>query len=277
MKSTDRIIVGCLTLLGLGFVSNTLACTTDGWDVVVGETVPADPADTLAVGSPFGTPNAGIWRFEEECGASFTDTGYVQDDTVSHPRLRARFYVLPALTGAGGTVTIFKSFITISWDDSGAFIFDTQGQGGGDTTSLPATAGWNVIEIDHNTDADTLDIIVNEGRAQEATASIDGGAGPQTIDSVQLGLPDGLGGFTGGSVNVDSYVSQATLPIGPAGKVGDANGDGVCNAGDTLTVQLEILQIALAGGTPDCNFTGGGLNAGDTLCGQLVILGGGCP
>ena len=84
-----------------------------------------------------------------------------------------------------------------------------------------------------------------------------------TVEAVQLGAPNGMGGLTG-EITFDAYEAHRTTNVG-ALLAGDANDDGNVNSGDTVGIINENLGDILAQGQPDCNGDGN-VNSGDTVC-----------
>lgn len=258
--------------IGFTLTGTALACSTDGWNSTSGAVV---------VGQPFGATGGdsnGIARVEEFCAMRATDTGYVQTNTPSHSEASNRFYVWPNLTGAGNTPLLIGfsaengtgELFRIGFDGNN-FTFATTGGG---NMSVAAPAGWSLIEYYWDSNEDMFSFWVNADATTDVpTGVIDGGAGPATLESVRLGLPNGLGGFTGGGANFDSFEMHNTTAIGPL-LIGDANADASVNVFDYFAVQSEIGGIALGAGQPDCNLDGS-VNVFDYFCIQIVIGGGG--
>lgn len=265
-KNARAVLASVLT--GFTLSGGALACTTDGWDVTF------DAGTNLAVGSP--TPE-GIWRFEELCGLRMTGEGYVADNSPSHTRVRARFEFNRAeLTGAGDA-NIYEAYNADTGVARGAPVelfhigfdganisFDTTGAGGGAMTSTAAAAGWNTVEFDWNSEADTFTFWVNaDATTDPATGMIDAGTGVQTLESARLGLPNGLGGL-GGAAYFDSYEAHNTTPVGLLLNC-DADYDGAVNVNDIVEIVDEIFAVGLAPGTPDCDRSGGAINVNDVV------------
>ncbi len=262
MRNMDRVIFGCLLVAGLAVGSSAMACTTDGW------------LGGASGGTQVGSPTT-ISRVSELCALKLAATGHVQDNNPAHTRMIARFYVWPQLSGTGtadvfvaydneaGTGPLFK----VSFDGTN-FIFDATDAGGG-SGSAAAVSGWNLVEVDYNSDSNTFSYWLNsDATSDSADGSFASGAG--TVQAVQLGLPNGLGGLTG-SASFDSYESHSTTPVGPL-LIGDANADDTVNIFDYSAVQQDILGN-LQMGQPDCNLDGS-VNIFDYSCIQQVILGG---
>ena len=91
-----------------------------------------------------------------------------------------------------------------------------------------------------------------------------------TVEAVQLGAPNGMGGFTG-EITFDAYEAYRTTNVG-ALLAGDANDDGNVNSWDTAGIINENLGVILAQGQPDCNGDGN-VNSGDTVCIIIKWLG----
>ncbi|MEJ8566606.1 dockerin type I domain-containing protein [Elongatibacter sediminis] len=206
---------------------------------------------------------------------SLDNTGHVQDNSPSHSAMIARFYVLPQLTGSGDA-DIFVAYsneapsgvlFDISFDGTN-FNFDAGGAGGA-SASAAAVTGWNLIEVKFNSGGNFEYWVNVDATTDPATGSFSSGSG--TIEAVRMGLPNGLGGFSGGKVSYDSYESHASTPVGSL-LIGDANADETVNVLDYSSVQQDILGN-LQSGQPDCNLDGS-VNVLDYGCVQSVILGG---
>jgi hypothetical protein len=259
----ERVIFGCLMVFG--FLPRAMACTTDSWNGGASGLVTANSPPSVA-------------RVSEFCGLRLTGTGHVQDNNPdAHTQFIARFYVLrPQLSGSGqadlfiayANETPSSPLFDVSFDGSN-FDFDASGAGGG-TGTTAAQSGWNLIEIEYNSGG-TFSFWVNSNATVDpATGSFAAGSG--AVEAVRLGLPNGLGGFSGGSVSFDVYESHASTPVGPQPFIGDANGSGTINVFDMVSQQNEILGNALAPGQPDCNLNGS-VNIFDMVCVQNIILG----
>jgi hypothetical protein len=108
-----------------------------------------------------------------------------------------------------------------------------------------------------------MDIWVNaDATSDPATATISAGTG--TVDSVRLGLVDGLGGFGGGAI-FDAYEAHSATAVGLLNKF-DADGNSSINVLDAVAQINEINEISLAAGQPDCNLSGGNINVLDAVC-----------
>jgi hypothetical protein len=259
----ERVIFGCLMVFG--FLPRAMACTTDSWNGGASGLVTANSPPSVA-------------RVSEFCGLRLTGTGHVQDNNPdAHTQFIARFYVLPQLSGSGqadlfiayANETPSSPLFDVSFNGSN-FVFDASGAGGG-SASAPAQAGWNLVEVDYNSPANTFSFWVNANATVDpATGSFASGSG--AVEAVRLGLPNGLGGFSGGSVSFDVYESHASTPVGPQPFIGDANGSETINVFDMVSQQNEILGNALAPGQPDCNLNGS-VNIFDMVCVQNIILG----
>lgn len=258
MSNMDRVIFGCLMLCGI--VPGTFACTTDGWNGgASGATNPASPPT--------------VSRVSEFCGLKLTNTGHVQDNSPAHTAMIARFYVLPQLTGSGDA----DLFIAYSSETPSGVLFDVAYDGsnldfsatGGGSASVAAAAGWNLIEISYTSGGNIQYWVNADATVDPATGSFAAGSG--TVQAVRLGLPNGLGGFSGGSVSYDAYESHASTPVGGL-LIGDSNADATVNVLDYSSVQQDILGN-LQPGQPDCNLDGL-VNIFDYSCVQNVILGG---
>jgi hypothetical protein len=254
MKNMDRVIFGCMMVFGL--LPGAMACTTDSWNGGASGLATADSPPAVA-------------RVSEFCGLRLTGIGHVQDNNPdAHTQFIARFFALVQVTGSGQAdlfvaypnETPSNSLFDISFDGSN-FDFDASGAGGG-TGTTAAQSGWNLIEIEYNSGG-TFSFWVNaDATVDPVTGSFAAGSG--AVDAVRLGLPNGLGGFSGGAVTFDDYESHSSTPVGTV-QFGDANGDGNVNSGDTVSIINENLGDVLASGVPDCN-RDGNVNSGDTVC-----------
>jgi hypothetical protein len=169
-------------------------------------------------------------------------------------------YVFPNFTGAGNTPFLIGfsaengtgELFRIGFNGT-QFTFATTGGG---STTFAAPAGWSQIEYFWDSNADMFSFWVNtDATADPPSGTIDGGAGPATLESVRLGLPSGLGGFSGGGINFDSFEMHNMTAIGPLNQC-DADYNGVVEVEDAVAVVDEIFQVALAPGMPDCDSNG---------------------
>ena len=212
MKNMDRVILGSVLLIGLGFGLNAQACTTDGWQ---------GGAVNATVGSPGATK-----RYSEFCSMAVTDsTSHVQSNFASDTRYIGRFYFYPKdATGAaevdiliayaedGATTPLFK----ISYDGTN-FIFDASDAGGGSGSTAAAPGHWNLIEFDFNSDGD-FNFWVNETWDFGTLAYTSGPSGTflsgtGTVEAVRLGTPNGMAGMSG-TLAYDAFESHRTTPVG---------------------------------------------------------------
>lgn len=260
MRNMDRVIFGCLMTCGI--VPGLLACTTDGWN-------------GGASGGTAGSPPS-VSRVSEFCGLQLTGTGWVQDNSPSHANIIARFYVLPQLSGSGdadlfiaySSETPSGVLFDVSFDGTN-FDFSATGAGGGSGSAAANLNHWNLIEVAFNSGG-TFSFWVNaDATTDPANGTFSSGTG--TVEAVRLGLPNGLGGFSGGSVSYDAYESHASTNVGDL-LIGDANADATVNVIDYSSVQQDILGN-LQSGQPDCNLDGT-VNVLDYSCVQQVILSG---
>ena len=263
MNNMDRVIFGSVLLIGLGLGLNAQACTTTGWD---------DDFNVPANAVP-GSPTL-VSRYSELCALEVSDTSFVQSDAASDTRYIGRFYVLPK-TGGAGEVDILIAYsdetpttelFKISYDGSN-FKFDAGGAGG-DSGMTAASSGWNLVEFEYDSDSSTFNYWVNEAWDFNAlsyaapTGTFASGAG--TVEAVQLGAPNGMGGFTG-EITFDAYEAHRTTNVG-ALVVADANGSGTVTSGDATRILNEVsLGGTLSSGQPDCN-ENGSITSGDATC-----------
>ncbi len=249
-KSTlqSRIIKLAILLVAVFFSTTTLACTTAAW--LGGEIGSINPND----------PNSSVARVNGFCGLEVTGTGYVQDNSpLDETSFVARFYFLPKLTGSGLT-DVFVAYsnegsptaaITIRFDGTN-IILDATALGG-TSISVAAVTGWNLVEFAWESGT-TGNLWVNADATNDpASATFTPGTGD--IGLVRLGLPNGIGTFTGGSVIFDDYVSNRTQAVGML-LAGDANLDGDIDGADNNMVVAEFLSGTLANGVVDCNLDG---------------------
>lgn len=252
-------------LLGIALSGSALACATDGWNTESG---------MVGVGQPFdATPPDlnGVARVEELCAMVATGTGYVQTNSPAHSEVTNRVYIKADITGGAGTAKVLVLYsaedgtgeVASIAHDGTNWVFTT----GGGSESVAATSGWDWIEYHWN--GTTFEYWVNADATMDPpTGSFDGG-GAATIESVRLGLPEGLGGLSG-MFNFDSFQMNNMTAIGPL-LIGDANGDMDVGPLDYFTVRDEILATAVAPGTPDCNLDGE-VGPLDYFCIRDIIL-----
>ncbi len=245
MRNLDRALLGSVFLLGFGCAFDIQACTTDGWFGSSGAPNPASPP--------------AVSRYSELCGLAVTNTSYVQDNNASDTRYRARFYVLDGLAGAdpidifvaysdeGATTTLFKVAF-----NGAQFTFNATGAGGGSNTAASVN-GWNVVEFDWDTGANTFRFWVNaDATSANPTGSVNAGTG--TVEAVRLGAPNGFSPQTG-KLTFDAFESHRTTPVGEL-LACDTNGNGSRTIADVVAV-LNELAGTLQVGQPDCNKNGG--------------------
>lgn len=264
MKHMNSTRLGCVYLICLCCSLDAYACSIDAWN--------GGNSGSISVGSP-----STISRVSELCGMEVTGQGHVQDNRVSDTRTIVRFYVYPKLTGTG-TIDVFEAYgnevggsplFKIAFNGT-QFVFNPAGASGGSAFNISAVTGWNLIEIDW-TSGGNFNAWVNTDTSPTAPTP-DGTttAGTGTVESIRLGAPNGLGGFTGGFVRFDSYEAHRTTVVGSL-LIGDANADAAVNIFDYGSVQSDIAGT-LQEGQPDCNLDGS-VNIFDYGCVQLVIAG----
>jgi hypothetical protein len=272
MKNMERVIVGGVLLIGLGLGLSAQACTTDGWASNSGNI----PPNAIA-GSP-----TDVSRYSELCALEVSDTSYVQSNAASDTRYIGRFYFLPK-TGGEGSVDILIAYsdqvttdtttdlFTISYDGTD-FIFDAR-EAGGSMASTAASSGWNLVEFEYDSDSGNFNYWVNVAwdfdllSYAAPTGTFVSGTG--TVEAVQLGAPNGMGGFTG-EMTFDAYEAHRTSNVG-ALVTADANGSGTVTSGDATRILNEVsLGGTLSGGQPDCN-ENGNVTSGDATCVLNII------
>ena len=90
-----------------------------------------------------------------------------------------------------------------------------------------------------------------------------------TVEAVQLGAPNGMGGLTG-EITFDAYEAHRTTNIG-ALTAADANDSGTVTSGDATRILNEVsLGGTLSAGQPDCN-ENGSITSGDATCVLNII------
>lgn len=269
MRNTKGVVLASILLIGLGFSFTSQACTPDGWS----SSSMVGMGQNGETGSPLPQPVVSV-RFSEFCGYAVTGTSYVQSDHASDTRYIGRFYVFVDVTGAG-SVDLFVAYsdtgattplFTISYDGTN-FVFDAVGAGNASDTAT-ALSGWNCIEFEYDADTDTFNFWVNEDwdfdtlmytSGPTGTFSLTGDA---SVETVQLGAPNGMGGFAG-TITYDAFEAHRTTQVG-ALLVPDANGNGSVTVADVVSIINELtgtLQI----GQPDCNFNGA-VTVADAVC-----------
>lgn len=270
MFSTKTQVISIAFFFGLTFSAGVFACSTDGWDSTSG---------SVDVGQPFGAsaPDInGVSRFEELCALQASGTGHVQTNAPSHSRVRARMYVFPDVTGANeSTVLVAYSaengtgeLFNVAWDN-GNWTVDASGNGGG-SNSTAASGGWDLLEFDWNPGSSTLDVYVNADATSDAPTFSVASGGAATMESIRIGLPDGLSGNTG-EMFVDSVEMRNETAIGPLLNC-DADSNTVVEVDDAVAAIDEVFQVSLASGTPDCD-SNGAIEVDDAVAIVDVIFG----
>jgi hypothetical protein len=148
---------------------------------------------------------------------------------------------------------------------------------GGSKASTAASSGWNLVEFEYDSDSGDFNYWVNVAwdfdllSYAAPTGTFASGTG--TVDAVQLGAPNGMGGFTGGftgELTFDAYEAHRTTNAG-ALVVADANGSGTVTSGDAARILNEVsLGGTLSDGQPDCN-ENGNVTSGDATCVLNII------
>jgi hypothetical protein len=182
--------------------------------------------------------------------------------------------VLAAYSDDAGASLLFK----IAFDGS-QFTFDASGATGG-SSSATAMSGWNLIEFEYDSDSGNFNYWLNETWDFDTLAYTTGptdtfASGTGSVDSIRLGVPNGMGGTLAGTISYDAFKAHRTTYVG-ALRVGDANGNDSVNIFDMIGIQNEILDpvTKLGIGQPDCN-ENGSVNVFDMICVQNIILSGG--
>lgn len=253
MKNMERVFLGCLALL---LPASGFACSMGAWDTPTG-------VGAVTTASP---PT--ITRYSELCALQATNTGYVQDNSPSgHTTFIARFYVRPGFTGSGqadlfvvyDNDTPGNQLLKVSYDGAN---LDFHGSSGTVLGTVAATINnWHSVEVKY-VSAGTTTFWVNANATLVApTGSYASATG--AVESVRLGLPNGLGGFSASTSRFDAYESHSTTPVGLL-LVGDANGNGAITIADVISAGNE-LGGTLAVGQPDCNFAQG-VTIADVIC-----------
>lgn len=258
MNCMDRVLFGCLALM---LPISGFACSMAQW-------VPGQSGAVTAASPPT------FSRVSEFCAMRATDTGYVQDNSPNnHTKFIARFYVRPQLTGSGQA----DVFVAYDNDNPGNQLLKVSFDGANldfhaaagpivDKTVAVTPGSWHLVEIEYNSAGITKYWVNTNAKQVAETGSYTSATGG--VQSVRLGLPNGRGGFSGGSVSFDSYESHSTTPVGPL-RIGDANGDTNWNVLDYGAVQQDISNN-LQPGQPDCNLDGA-VNVLDYGCVQQKI------
>ncbi|MEM9183168.1 MAG: dockerin type I repeat-containing protein, partial [Pseudomonadota bacterium] len=239
--------IAALGLLAGGSVAS--ACTLSAWSAPSGTApVVGGPADPVTV-SRFG----GICAMQADSG-----TQWVQDNSpAAEGTLIVRFYVL---VNGSGDATVFEAYS----DEGGStpvFSVSTTGSNvtvtpaSGTAASTSAGAGWTPIEVSWTSGGAISLWVAGNAGAGDAADATGTDTGSATVEAIQFGAVNGLGGFT--SINFDDYESRRTTAIGQLCQ-GDANNDGTINVVDASAVVAERLNPTTnpAPGAPDANGDG---------------------
>lgn len=262
-KTTPAVLASIF--IGFTLSAGAFACSTDGWDF-------ASP--TIEVGSPYGTtlPDvSGVSRFEELCALKADEAELVRTNSPSHGRVRGRLYAYPDLSVAR---TVGGAAVVVAYsgnDGGGSELFHIAYDGGnwtvdavangGTSNSVAATGGWDSIEFDWDPGTNNIDVWINaDATSVGPTFSINSGTTATTMESLEVGLPVGLGGHTG-TLYVDSVELRNETAIGLVPNC-DAMPDGSIDFNDLLAQYNEIFNNMLATGTPDCDFSGQAASGG---------------
>jgi hypothetical protein len=207
--------------LDLIFADGFEGCSTDSW-------LGGASGALIAIAPPNGVP-----RLEGECVLKVDGVGNVKDGTPFHSRIRIRFYFLPMLSGSGSAKSLVayadsgatSPLFNIS-HDGGSIVFDTSAAGGSSSPLIEISGEWwHLIEVDWDAVTGFSSIWVDKDATSAAPDSIIP-SGSGFVESVQLGLPDGLGGLAG-QIFFDAYESRNTTAIGPVPGCAGTPG-GVC-------------------------------------------------
>ncbi len=259
MKKLATAIAG-LALLAGGSVAG--ACTLSAWSSQSG-TAPT-------IGGP-GDPIE-LARYSGICSMQAAgDNQFVQDNSpAAEGALIARFYFL---ADGSGNATLYEAY---SDEGAASSVFSVSADGAnvtvtpasGTAASAAMKAGWNSVEVSW-TAGGAINLWVNSDSTTDAADASGNDGGGATVEAIQLGSIEGLGGFT--SINFDQYESRRTTAIGRE-VAGDSNGDGNVNSGDIIANILDFFDQAAATGQPDCN-EDGNVNSGDNICVILTFFG----
>ncbi len=275
MKNKDRVILGALLLIGLGFSSAaTAACSTSAW--LGGVDLTADSK----VGSPddVALPTS---RYSEFCSLAITNASYVQSNYASDNHFFGRVYVFPKEASGTGTVDLLVAY-TDEAADPGDTLFKTSYDGSdvvfsvdGSTASVTLASGWNLIEFEYDDENDIFNYWVNEPWTGDAVLAYEGGvtgsialtadATTGSVEAIQLGAPNGFTGTLAATLYFDAYEAHRTTNVGALMNC-DAEGDMDIDINDILAVVDEVFAAPsiLAMGQPDCD-SSGQVNINDVL------------
>jgi hypothetical protein len=274
-KLTLQTVLFMAAVFGFQIAS---ACSFDAWFTFSGSVLPDDPN-----GSTNATPTPRVGGF---CAMAASGTGYVEDRSPTDDgSFIGRFYFLsnftPAQTGAPppSPPDIFVAYSTDTPGveselfsviyDNGNVTIDATAATGGASGPIALLPGWNLIEFEWVADT-TGNIWVNANAAAGDPATDTFAPGSGAVNSVRLGLPNGIGNQSG-SGKFDDYQSQRSEAVGPhvltngESKLGDSNDDDSVDAGDINAVVNEFLFQTLGPGVADCNLDAS-VDAGDINC-----------
>jgi hypothetical protein len=101
--------------------------------------------------------------------------------------------------------------------------------------------------------------------AYDSTSIAAFSSGTGSVAFVRLGVPNDMGGFSGGTVTYDAYEAHRTTNVGALYEC-DAEGDSDIDINDVLAVVDEVFSdpVILASGQPDCD-SNGSVNINDAL------------
>mgnify|MGYP001824090587 CR=1 FL=1 len=263
MFSTKTKVIFISLISALTLTSGAYACSLDGWSSSTG---------AVAVGQPFNASGGdinGVARFEELCALQVNGTGHVETDAPSHTRVRARAYLFPdsfsgtndskvlvALDGSG------TELFWIAWND-GQWAVSSATEGAATT---PASGGYDLVEFDWDpAGSGDLLVWVNSDAANGDPADMTVSAGPAaTLETIRIGLPNGLNGNSGSALYVDSVEMHNETAIGPLFNC-DSAPSGVIDISDIVAIIDEFTGTIVSSGTPNCDPTGGFINISDVV------------
>jgi len=264
LQATGRAILLGGTILAIS-AGSAYACSLANWSSTSGPIFANQPDGDS--GDPV-TNTDDVPRYAGKCGSTAPDgvTAFVQDDRPGGiDRIIARFYVL---NGGASNAVVYRGnnsgdveLFNVTLDGS-----DATFNAGAASASASTQAGWNSIEIDWDSAGGTGSLIVNGG----APVALSGAVAAGAVANVQLG---NVNGASGGDLSFDGYEAHLSTPVGRICNCNaDGSGDNEVNVIDFSAIALDLTNIDLASGTPDCNEDGqiDVLDASETA---LIIIG----